>query len=202
MTLKELGLLTKRSSKNLPTMSSEIKRKILRKMAENILANGKEIAAENLKDLQVAHEKGLSSAMIDRLTLNDARIYAMADSLKEVAALEDPVGAITEDYVRPNGLRIQRRRIPLGVIGVIYESRPNVTVEAASLCFFAGNGLVLRGGSEAFHSNQCLVKILKTALADYSLENVINIVPTTDRSSVDELAKMNDVLDGFHISCT
>jgi len=195
MTLKELGLLTKRSSKILPTVSTEIKRAILHKMADNILAARKEIATENLKDLLAAREKGLSSAMIDRLTLSDERISAMADSLKEVAALDDPVGVITEDYMRPNGLRVQRRRIPLGVIGVIYESRPNVTVEAASLCFYAGNGLMLRGGSEAFHSNQCLVKILKAALAEHSLENVVNIAPTTDRSSIDELAKMNDVLD-------
>ena len=195
MTLKELGLLTKRSSKRLPTVSTEIKRAILHKMADNILAARKELAVENLKDLLAAREKGLSSAMIDRLTLNDERISAMADSLKEVATLDDPVGVITEDYVRPNGLQVQRRRIPLGVIGVIYESRPNVTVEAASLCFYAGNGLMLRGGSEAFNSNQCLVKILKAALAEHSLENVLNIVPTTDRSSIDELAKMNDVLD-------
>ncbi len=195
MTLKELGLLTKRSSKILPRVTTEIKREILHKMAANIRAARNEIKAENQKDLQAAREKGLSAAMIDRLTLNETRINAMADSLLEVATLEDPVGVITEDYVRPNGLRVQRRRIPLGVIGVIYESRPNVTVEAASLCFFAGNGLMLRGGSEAFNSNQCLVKILKAALAEHSLENVINMVPTTDRSSIDELAKMNDVLD-------
>ena len=195
MTLKELGLLTKRSSKILPRVTTEIKREILHKMAANIRAARNEIKAENQKDLQAAREKGLSAAMIDRLTLNETRINAMADSLLEVATLEDPVGVITEDYVRPNGLRVQRRRIPLGVIGVIYESRPNVTVAAASLCFFAGNGLMLRGGSEAFNSNQCLVKILKAALAEHSLENVINMVPTTDRSSIDELAKMNDVLD-------
>jgi len=195
MTLKQLGQRTKQASKVLPTVSTKTKQSILKQMAENILKASNEIKSENMKDLEVAKERGLSSAMIDRLTLNDDRIKAMADSLLEVAGLEDPVGAITEAYTRPNGLLVQRRRIPLGVIGVIYESRPNVTVEAASLCFFAGNGLMLRGGSEAFHSNQILVKILKSALAEHGLENVINIVPTTDRSSVDEMAKMNDVLD-------
>ena len=195
MNLKQLGQRTKQASKVLPTVSTELKQSILRKMAEYILKTSHEIKSENLKDVKSASKRGLTSAMIDRLTLTDERINAMADSLLEVAELEDPVGAITEEYTRPNGLLVQRRRIPLGVIGVIYESRPNVTVEAASLCFFAGNGLLLRGGSEAFHSNQILVKILKSALAEHGLEDVINMVPTTDRSSVDELAKMNDVLD-------
>ncbi len=195
MTLHELGLLTKKASKTLPTIPTEVKQAILIDMAAKIVKAGKIIKSENQKDLETAREKGLSSAMIDRLTLNDERIQGMADSLQEVATLEDPVGIITESYTRPNGLLVQRRRIPLGVIGVIYESRPNVTVEAASLCFFAGNGLMLRGGSEAFHSNHCLVKILKSALSEHGLEEVINIVPTTDRSSVDELARMNDVLD-------
>ncbi|NQV42918.1 MAG: glutamate-5-semialdehyde dehydrogenase [Candidatus Marinimicrobia bacterium] len=195
MTLKQLGQRTKQASKTLPTLSTEIKQSILKRMAANILKASDDIKAENLKDLEGAREQGLSSAMIDRLTLTDERISAMADSLLEVAGLEDPVGAITEEYTRPNGLLIQRRRIPLGVIGVIYESRPNVTVEAASLCFYAGNGLMLRGGSEAFHSNQILVQILKSSLAEHGLEDVINMAPTTDRSSVDELAKMNEVLD-------
>ncbi|NQT61669.1 MAG: glutamate-5-semialdehyde dehydrogenase [Candidatus Marinimicrobia bacterium] len=195
MTLKELGQRTKLASKILPTLSTELKQDILKNMASNIRLASEAIKVENQKDLDGANEKGLSSAMIDRLRLSDERIQAMAQSLEEVATLEDPVGAITEEYTRPNGLLVQRRRIPLGVIGVIYESRPNVTVEAASLCFFAGNGLILRGGSEAYHSNQFLVKLLKSALAERGVDDVINMVPTTDRSSVDELAKMNDVLD-------
>ena len=195
MTLKELGKRTKLASKVLPTVSTETKKNILKNMAGRILKARDEIKMANEKDCWSATSSGLSAAMIDRLTLTDDRIRAMADSLVEVASLEDPVGVITEAYTRPNGLLVQRRRIPLGVIGVIYESRPNVTVEAASLCFYAGNGLMLRGGSEAFHSNQCLVKIMKSSLAEQGLEDVINIVATTDRSSVDELAKMNDVLD-------
>ncbi len=195
MNLHELGKRTKLASKVLPTVSTEIKKSILKDMAEMILASREEIKTTNEKDCQGAIANGLSKAMVDRLTLTDDRIKAMADSLLEVATLEDPVGAVTEAYTRPNGLKVQRRRIPLGVIGVIYESRPNVTVEAASLCFFAGNGLMLRGGSEAIHSNLCLVKILKEALSKYGLQEVINIVPTTDRDTVDQLAKMNDVLD-------
>jgi len=195
MTLKQLGQQTKQASKILPTVSTEIKQSILKKMAVEIKNASTEIKKENLKDLANARAAGLSNAMIDRLTLSDDRIQSMADSLMEVAGLEDPVGVITEEYTRPNGLLVQRRRIPLGVIGVIYESRPNVTVEAASLCFYAGNGLILRGGSEAFHSNQILVKILKAVLAEHGLEDVINMVPTTDRASVDEMAKMNGVLD-------
>ncbi len=195
MSLKKLGIKIKQASLLLPVITTEQKRTILHQMADEILASQKSIKDANNKDIETAEVKELSAAMIDRLRLNDDRIQAMAESVKDVANLPDPVGEITEDYTRPNGLRVQRRRIPLGVIGVIYESRPNVTVEAASLCFYAGNGLLLRGGSEAFHSNQELVKILKSVLKKHNLEDVINIVPSTDRANVDEMAKMNDVLD-------
>ncbi len=195
MTLKKMGRLTKLASKKLLTLSTRTKQDILIQMAEEILKMEQEIQTANMKDLQLAKSKALSKAMIDRLTLTGERITAMADSLKEVANLEDPVGVIAEEYERPNGLIVQRRRIPLGVIGVIYESRPNVTIEAASLCFYAGNGLLLRGGSEAFHSNQILTRVMKNVLVHYGLEDVINMAPTTDRSGVDEMARMNDVLD-------
>jgi glutamate-5-semialdehyde dehydrogenase len=195
LTLMELGKATKICSQILPTLSTKTKGKILVDMAELIQSQEEVIQSENQLDLKAGKEKGLSAAMIDRLTLTSERIQNMADSLKEVAELPDPVGEIIEEYSRPNGLIVQRRRIPLGVIGVIYESRPNVTVESASLCFYAGNGLFLRGGSEAIHSNRILVKILKEALTPYKLENAINIVPTTERSTVDEMAKMDDVLD-------
>jgi len=164
-------------------------------MAELIKKHKNTIQETNLLDIENAKIKGLSAAMLDRLTLTPDRIKGMADSLLNVAELPDPVGEIIENNTRPNGLIVQRRRIPLGVIGVIFESRPNVTVEAASLCFYAGNGLMLRGGSEAFNSNQFLAKILKEALAFWNLENVINIVPTTERSTVDEMAQMDEVLN-------
>ena len=195
MSLKEIGARIKKESLVLPTISTSQKQTILREMADAINGNIDIIISANLLDLEEGKRNGLSSAMIDRLRLNKNRIESMSDSVKEVATLQDPVGEITEDYSRPNGLQVQRRRIPLGVIGVIYESRPNVTVEAASLCFYAGNGLLLRGGSEAFHSNTILVKILKSVLKNHNLEHAIDIAPNTDRANVDEMAKMNDVLD-------
>ena len=195
MTVKELGVLTKQASKVLPTIDTEVKQKILQEMADQLLQEQTKIIEVNQIDLDQAEKNGLSAAMIDRLRLNEKRILGMAESLREVAELEDVVGQIAEEYTRPNGLVVQRKRIPLGVIGVIYESRPNVTVEAASLCFYAGNGLLLRGGSEAFHSNQVLVEILKKVLTRHDLENVINMVATTDRSTVDEMAKLNEELD-------
>ncbi len=195
MNLHELGKRTKQASKILPTLTTAKKREILLEMAKVIGFAGQDIQEANQKDLDLAREKGLTSAMIDRLTISDDVIASMQASLEEVAELEDPVGVIVEEYTRPNGLQVQRKRIPLGVIGVIYESRPNVTVEASSLCFYAGNGLLLRGGSEAFHSNQILVQLLKQVLASHGLEDAINMAPTTDRAGVDVMARMNDVLD-------
>ncbi len=195
MTLQELGLATKSASVKLRGISTQKKQAILEKIAEKILENSAGIQKANEKDLTLAKEKGISAAMIDRLRLTPDRIQSMADSVREVASLPDPVGEVVEEATRPNGLVVQRRRIPLGVIGVIYESRPNVTVEAASLCFYAGNGLLLRGGSEAFHSNQALVQIMKSVLAEENLEEAVNMVPTTERSTVDEMAKMDEVLD-------
>jgi len=195
MSLKEIGQRIKHTSRILSTITTIQKQTVLNDLAGEIMDNNNSIKTSNEKDLVIAKSKGLPSAMIDRLQLTDDRIHSMAESVKEVATLHDPVGEIVEQYTRPNGLQVQRRRIPLGVIGVIYESRPNVTIEAASLCFFAGNGLLLRGGSEAFHSNMELVRIMKTVLKKHNLDGVIDIVPSTDRTNVDEMAKMNDVLD-------
>lgn len=195
MNLHELGLLTKQASRILPTISTAVKQQILLEIAAKLGTEQEAIKTANQLDLAAAHEKGLSPAMIDRLTITADTIQAMQASLEEVAELDDPVGAITEEYKRPNGLLVQRRRIPLGVIGVIYESRPNVTVEATSLCFYAGNGLLLRGGSEAYHSNQILVRLMKAVLAEHGLSDVVNMAPTSDRNSVDEMARMNDVLN-------
>ncbi|NOZ04519.1 MAG: glutamate-5-semialdehyde dehydrogenase [FCB group bacterium] len=193
--LEALAKATKQVSRGLPNLTTESKQRILREMAAVIETSTDEIRVANEKDLRAAKEKGLSSAMIDRLTLTPDRIKGMADSLREVAELPDPVGEIVETRTRPNGLKVQRMRIPLGVIGVIYESRPNVTVEATALCFYAGNGLLLRGGSEAFHSNQLLVRLLKKALESQGLTDAVNIVPTTSRETVDEMARMDEYLD-------
>jgi glutamate-5-semialdehyde dehydrogenase len=165
-------------------------------MAARLIEQGDSIKAENTKDLTLAREKGLSSAMIDRLTLDDNTIHAMADGLKEVAALPDPVGEVTGMWKRPNGLSVGRVRIPLGVIGFIYESRPNVTVDAASLCLKSGNSVVLKGGSEAIHSNLILSDILRGALKETGLpQAAIQVIPTTDREAVGILLTQEDHVD-------
>ncbi|MFH1853288.1 MAG: glutamate-5-semialdehyde dehydrogenase [Candidatus Neomarinimicrobiota bacterium] len=190
-----LGRATKSASRILPTLTTMQKQLILMQIAERLEQHQAEIIAANKLDLTAARQQGMAAAMIDRLTLNDQRIAEMAAGVREVAALPDPVGEIAEQWTRPNGLQVQKRRIPLGVIGVIYESRPNVTVEAAALCFFAGNGLLLRGGSEAFHSNRALVDLMRQVLGDQELADVINMIPVTDRESVDIMARLDDCLD-------
>ena len=165
-------------------------------MANRLTEQRDTIKAANTKDLTLAREKGISSAMMDRLTLDDKTIHAMADGLKEVAALPDPVGEVTGMWKRPNGLSVGRVRIPLGVIGFIYESRPNVTVDAASLCLKSGNSVVLKGGSEAIHSNLMLSDILRGALKEVGLpQEAIQVIPTTDREAVGILLTQEDHVD-------
>jgi glutamate-5-semialdehyde dehydrogenase len=165
-------------------------------MATRLTEQGDIIKVENNKDLTLAREKGISSAMIDRFILDDKTINAMADGLKEVAALPDPVGEVTGMWKRPNGLSVGRVRIPLGVIGFIYESRPNVTVDAASLCLKSGNSVVLKGGSEAIHSNLILSDILSGALKEVGLpQKAIQVIPTTDREAVRILLTLEDHVD-------
>ena len=165
-------------------------------MANRLGERKKNIQKENQKDLDLAREKGLSSAMIDRLTLNDKTIESMAEGLREVAALPDPVGEVTRMWKRPNGLVVGRMRIPLGVIGFIYESRPNVTVDAAGLCLKSGNAVILKGGSEAIHSNLILADILREALEEVALpQKAIQVVPTTEREAVGILLSLEDDVD-------
>ncbi|MFH2076950.1 MAG: glutamate-5-semialdehyde dehydrogenase, partial [Pseudomonadota bacterium] len=154
------------------------------------------IIRENERDLGKARELGLSPAMIDRLTLNEAAIGGIARGLAEVAALPDPVGKVASMWRRPNGLVVGRMRIPLGVIGIIYESRPNVTADAAALCLKSGNAIILRGGSEAIHSNLVIVRVLQGVLRDLSLpETAIQIVPITDREAVYEMLQLEESID-------
>jgi glutamate-5-semialdehyde dehydrogenase len=158
---------------------------VLKLMARRLGKRKEDIQKENKKDLSLAKEKGLSSAMIDRLTLDDRTIESMAEGLREVVALPDPVGEVTGMWKRPNGLVVGRVRIPLGVIGFIYESRPNVTVDAAGLCLKSGNAVILKGGSEAIHSNLILADILREALEETGLpQKAIQVVPTTEREAV------------------
>lgn len=176
--------------------SSEVKNRALLEMAERLVNREAFLIEENEKDLTYAREKGLSSAMIDRLTLNASTIGGIAEGLAEIAALPDPVGKVTSMWKRPNGLLVGKMRIPLGVIGIIYESRPNVTADAAALCMKSGNAVILRGGSEAIHSNLAIAGILQDVLATAGIsESAIQVIPTTDRKAVDEMLSLEEYID-------
>jgi len=165
-------------------------------MADKIEEEASSIKKANQKDLARARKAGLSDAMIDRLTVSDGTINSMAKGLREVAGLNDPVGATSKAWLRPNGLEVTRMRIPLGVIGIIYESRPNVTIDAAGLCLKAGNAVILRGGSEALHSNQALAGIIGRVLGEYGLpEKAVQIVPVRDRKAVNILLSQEEFID-------
>jgi glutamate-5-semialdehyde dehydrogenase len=154
------------------------------------------IEVANQKDIQDALKKGLSAAKVDRLRLSDRVLGEMVNGLQEIALLPDPIGEITRMWTRPNGLRVGRMRIPLGVVGIVYESRPNVTIDAAALCIKAGNAVILRGGSEAFHSNQCLAQILQESLTASGLPPMaVQLVGTTERSAVLDMLKLEDYID-------
>ncbi len=186
----------KRASYELAKASTEDKNKALRKMADGLLKEKGTLIKANKKDLKTAKTKGLSSTLIDRLMLNEKRIEKMASDIRDVAKLKDPVGAIIKTWKRPNGLKISKKRVPLGVIGIIYESRPNVTSDSAVLCLKAGNAVILRGGSESFNSNKKLVEILQAALKRTAIpKEAIQFVSTTERKAVDELLKLNEYID-------
>jgi glutamate-5-semialdehyde dehydrogenase len=183
-------------SRAIGKISSEKKNSALIKMAGAIRKSAKALKRENAKDLAFGREKGLSKALLDRLTLNDKRINEMAEGLIEVAALPDPVGEITKMWQRPNGMTVGRMRVPIGVIGIIYESRPNVTADATSLCLKAGNAVILRGGSEAIHSNKAIVRILRDAAKAAGLHpGCITYIDTPDRQAVMELLKLEGIVD-------
>lgn len=173
-----------------------LKNEILIEMGQALKTNQEAILRENKKDLKEAESKKLSAAMQDRLMLNEERIEEMAKALHDVAGLQDPVGRVTDHWVRPNGLKVTRVSIPLGVIAVVYESRPNVTVDAACLCFKSGNAVVLRGGSEACHSNAVLVKILQHVLKQRRLpKELITFVPTPNRKVLQEMLGLSGLID-------
>jgi glutamate-5-semialdehyde dehydrogenase len=191
-TIHRLGRQARAAAYQLAQLSSEDKNAILRAMATALRQNSAEILAANALDLIAGQEKGLSSAMLDRLLLDEKRIEAMAAGIEQVATLPDPVGQVLEAWERPNGIRIQQIRVPIGTIGIIYESRPNVTADAAALCFKTGNATILRGGSEAIHSNVAIAAALAQAGAP---EHSIQLIPFTDRESVTVLAGMDQWLD-------
>jgi glutamate-5-semialdehyde dehydrogenase len=186
----------KAASRQLANISTEIKNNALLKMAVGLEHEAAKLISENRKDLMEAEKKGLSKAMIDRLTLNHDRIKAMADGLREVAALPDPVGEVLKMRRRPNGMEVGRMRVPIGLIGIIFESRPNVTADSAALCLKSGNGVLLRGGSEAVHSNIAIVEVLSKAGAEAGVpDGAISFIDNPDRACVMEMLKTNQFID-------
>ena len=191
-TIHQMGQQARAAAHRLSQLTSDEKNAILRAMAAAIRARVPELLAANALDLEAGKAKGLSGAMLDRLKLDEARVEAMAAGIDQVATLPDPVGQVLDDWTRPNGIRIEQVRVPIGTIGIIYESRPNVTADAAVLCFKTGNATILRGGSEAIHSNRAIAEALSSAGApDYAIQ----LIPFTDRESVAVLAGMDKWLD-------
>ena len=194
--IEEIARGARGASRELRKLGRQEKDAALDLMATRLIERQAAIMKENEKDLSLAKEGGLSSAMIDRLTLNEEVLKEMAEGLREVATLPDPVGEVTGMWKRPNGLRVGRVRIPLGVIGFIYESRPNVTVDAAGLCLKSGNAVILKGGSEAINSNLALAGILEGALKEGGLPpKAIQVIPTTEREAVNILISLEEYLD-------
>jgi glutamate-5-semialdehyde dehydrogenase len=196
MNIKGMAKEAKEVSYKLIDISTEVKNETLKTAARLIEEKKDLIAKENEKDLKYGEEKGLSKAMLDRLLLNEKRIKGMVQVLLDVASLNDPVGEVIKVWTRPNGLKIGKMRVPLGVVGIIYESRPNVTVEAASLCIKSSNAVILKGGSEAINSNRVLVNILKEAASKCGFpEEAICFVDTTDREVVKKMLLLDEYID-------
>jgi glutamate-5-semialdehyde dehydrogenase len=195
-TIEAMARAAKAAAPVLARCSAEQKNSALRQIADRIEQEAETIRAHNTGDLIRAREMNLSAAMLDRLTITEATIRSMAQGLREVADLQDPVGTLSRSWQRPNGLQVTRMRIPLGVIGIIYESRPNVTVDAAGLCLKAGNAVLLRGGSEAFESNQALAVIIRRVLLDNGLpEQAVQMVPVRERHAVEALLQQDQFID-------
>ncbi|BDW85431.1 glutamate-5-semialdehyde dehydrogenase [Roseicyclus marinus] len=194
--MQAMGQRARAAAADLAFASPEAKRRALEAAADIVTARLPDILAANAQDMAFGRDKGLSPAMLDRLELTEDRIAAITAGLRAVAAQDDPVGAVIAEWDRPNGLHIQRVRTPLGVVGVIYESRPNVTADAGALCLKSGNAVILRGGSESFHSSGILVEALRAGLHAADLpEDAIQLVPTRDRAAVRELLTMTDYVD-------
>lgn len=194
--LIEKGKKAKIASKALQRALSSEKNQALKKAAENLIKYSEDILSENRKDLENANKNGLKGAIVDRLTLTHERIKGIAEGLDQLVQLEDPVGEVVSMVKRPNGLMIGKKRVPIGVIGMIYEARPNVTVDVFGLCIKTGNVTILRGGKEAFHSNNILVDILRRSLIESKLpEDSVQLVQDTSRESSVALMKLNDYLD-------
>ncbi|PAB59006.1 glutamate-5-semialdehyde dehydrogenase [Anaeromicrobium sediminis] len=191
-----IGEIAKKASRNMINIDTITKNEALIKMAESLIENKEYILNENKKDMENGEAKGFTKALLDRLLLTEDRLNAMAGGLKQVAALDDPIGEVVSMIKRPNNLRIGKMRVPLGVVGIIYEARPNVTVDAAGLCIKSGNVAILRGGKEAINSNMALVKVISKAATEAGLpEGCINLIEITDREAANEMMKLNGYID-------
>jgi glutamate-5-semialdehyde dehydrogenase len=194
--IAKMAIEAKKAAREVAKLSTTVKNDVLLRTAERITEARKKLQEENEKDLIKAKDKGVTSAFMDRLRLSDKVIDSMAEGLRDVVALPDPVGEIPKMWKRPNGLTVGRVRIPLGVIGMIYESRPNVTIDAAGLCLKAGNAIILKGGSDALYSNLALASILQEVLMEFSVPGeAAQVVSTTDRAAVTELLKREEEID-------
>ena len=192
----ELGKRAKNAARQLAPLSSEDKNKALLMMADQLESQSVFLINENEKDLEFANKAGASSAVLDRIALNPSRVNGMAKGLRDVAALPDPVREVIKMWRRPNGLQVGRMRIPLGVIGIIYEARPNVTADAAALCLKSGNAVILRGGSEAHHSNQAIGAVLRQACAETRVpQDAVQVVERKDHALVDQLLQLEEYID-------
>lgn len=194
--IRGIAEAARKASRKLAVLSSAAKDTSLRNMAETLRHHATYLQEENARDLETAHATGLSPAMIDRLTLSEKVIEGMARGMEEIAELPDPVGRITGMARRPNGLVVGRMRIPLGVVAIIYESRPNVTADAAALCLKSGNAVILRGGSEAIHSNAAIVKILRESLRSTGVDpEAVGFIPVADRQAIMDMLRLEDLID-------
>ena len=194
--MRTLGARARQATRTMAKADSAAKNAALLAMADAIEAGAQRLKSDNALDLTAGRERGLDAALLDRLELNDARIAAMAEGLRQIAALPDPVGEISDLSVRPSGIQLGKMRVPLGVIGIIYESRPNVTADAAGLCLKSGNAVILRGGSEALHSNQAIAVCIREGLENAGLPvEAVQIVETTDREAVGALITMPEFVD-------
>ncbi len=196
LSLEQIGIQAKAAETTLRILSTDKKNQVLLTAAELLVAEAADLVAANQKDLETAKENHMPQGLVDRLMLNESRIAQMAEGLRQIAALDDPIGEVIDMKLRPNGLMIGQKRVPLGVIGIIYEARPNVTADAFGLCFKTGNAVILKGGSDAIHSNIAIVAVLRRALLANGVdENALQLIEDTSRDTARAFMKLNGYLD-------
>lgn len=194
--LNNLGFNAKKASKSIAICDTNTKNELLKEISKQLIENSEFIISENSKDIENAKNNNIKQSLIDRLMLDNSRIIAISSAVTEIVALDDPIGEVLSAVKRPNGLMIAKKRVPMGVIGIIYEARPNVTVDAAALCIKAGSAVILRGGSDAINSNKAIVSVIKKAISNVGLdENIVTLVEDTSREVAAELMKLNKYID-------